>query len=205
MGDPVITPVAVVLFPVGVRSLMLNAIARITLVMLPASLAAQAVPFLSFEGTAGDGGATTRTATATYSPPPAMHVRFGGSIRLGGPGTIRPVLSYEYSPAVHVENDLVGTSCDVLGGCVDHRQFRMPAGSAYGAGLRGAWGSRIVAGVGAGIAAYQHGSVYVASDVALRFARHLSLVADVRRIMWHEGDREPIHYTPISIGLRAHK
>jgi hypothetical protein len=207
MGDLVISTWRLASsIPVGVRLLMMKPIAFLTLAVLPATLAAQTVPFLSLEGTAGDGGATTHTATAEYSRPGVMLVRFGGSVRLGGPGAIRPVLSFEHSPTVHVEDGLLSTTCRVLGTCThEERQLQIPAGNAFGAGLRAAWGSRIVGGIGAGIGAYQHGSVYLSSDVAVRFAPHLSVVADVRRIMWREGDREPIHYTPISIGLRAHQ
>ena len=59
-------------------------------------LAAQSVSLLSFEATEGYGNALIRapgSAAQEYSK--AHWVRFAGTVRLAGPGTIRPVLTVE--------------------------------------------------------------------------------------------------------------
>jgi hypothetical protein len=129
-------------------------------------------------------------------------VRLAVTVRLGGPGAMRPVLLIEHSP--NMSPDVGGPApiaCTQNNNC---RRFPTPHGSAVGLGLQQLLTSRLTIGAGAGVGFYQSHAGFGDVNASFRLLPHFSAVVDSRCIRVHSSDNQPLNYTPVSFGVRAY-
>lgn len=186
-----------------VRRLAIVAASAFALALPTFPTAAQSVPALMGEVTAGVGSNTTVTSHNYYGGGTTGFFRLAGVVRLGGPGQVRPILAVEHSPSCRAGcgEKLVCVSTPI-GGC--QHSFPAPTGTAIALGVAAGLGSRIVGAVAAGVAGYEHRAQYVTANASVRLFSHVSAVADARYIWSTDGFGERTWFAPVSGGLRVY-
>ena len=166
---------------------------------------AQSVPLVSVEVTGGRGSHTLQTRHIYYLDENAHIWRLGTTVRLGPPGRIRPIASFERTTGCGMgwgcgHNLVCYTAPD--GSCKEI--FGEPEGFAFGAGIAGAFSRFVTAGLTAGAGFYRQRAVIAAGNVSLRVVPHLAIVLDARTIFSTNSRGDRTWFFPLSLGLRGY-
>jgi hypothetical protein len=177
-------------------------LAALLAAVLPSALAAQTVPLVTVDLTAGRGahresvgerwflsGASSRAAQATLA------------VRLGGRGRVRPVAVLDYS--FDVRPDDVSLLCVEApnGSC----RVSFPSTTGFGAGLgvRVAVTDRLLGGVSAGVGRYDGPTRFVGADLSARVLRRVGVVAALRHVVIDDPAWARTWFRPLTVGVRV--
>jgi hypothetical protein len=176
-------------------------VVMIALVLTHHPLHAQRVARFAFDAIGGSGLRSERSGDSWFrSPNREGFVRVSGTLRLGGPGRVRPVLVAAYDVGPMGDEVLIcGLAPD--GSCF--RYFPETGGPSLGVGVDAAITSRLGAAVVAGVAHTDVNLPFVGVRGTVGVLRRVALVAEYRHLAWRDREQRRVWFQPFGVGIRV--
>jgi hypothetical protein len=176
----------------------------IALLVIPSASRAQSVPLIAVDFTAGDGGPATLQTTHTYYGLGRPNLlRAAATLRVGTSGSIRPVITAEYSASCPLAcGDKAVCVIAPIGGCSQH--LADLEGAAVAAGIAGRVGGLLLVQATGGVAEYWDRARYLDFTAVFSPVSHFAVVADIRHIAGHDARGDNVWYFPRSFGVRVY-
>jgi hypothetical protein len=179
---------------------------RLIMVMLALVLAhqplqAQQVPRFAADVIGGSGLRNTRSGDTYFAfDNREGFLRVSGTLRLGGPGRVRPVLvaAYDVGP-VGDQVSICGLAPN--GSCFQY--FPETGGPSLGVGVDAAITSRLGAAVVAGVAHTDVTLPFVGVRGTVGVVRRVALVAEYRHLAWRDREQRRVWFQPFGVGIRV--
>lgn len=176
-------------------------VVMLALVLAHQPLQAQHVPRFAVDVIGGSGLRNTRSGDTYFAfDNREGFLRVSGTLRLGGPGRVRPVLvaAYDVGPM----GDQVGI-CGLApnGSCFQH--FPETGGPSLGVGVDAAITSRLGAAVVAGVAHTDVTLPFVGVRGTVGVVRRVALVAEYRHLAWRDREQRRVWFQPFGVGIRV--
>jgi hypothetical protein len=163
--------------------------------------AAQSVPLIAVDAEAGSGPSTAVAGETWYLKNRAGQTRIALALRLGSAGRVRPVLIVEQSLDFATGDRVTLCVRAPNGTCL--AWFPGVSGPAAALGVRAALSPAFLAGLSAGVGKYSSTVRFVGVDLSARVIPHLSIVAELRHVIWRDAAGHPLWMRPVTLGLRV--
>lgn len=165
-------------------------------------LSSQTVPRGSLDYMVGAGKRSAFSGDAWYYLPNRQTFsRLTGTLRIGGPGRVRPVLLAGMS--FDVRGDEVAL-CGLAPNGTCRRGFPATNGPFAAAGVEGALTTRLSVTAAAGVGRNDVSMPFVALRSSVRLTKHVSAGGEFRHMRWRDAARRSVWYQPIGFGIRVH-
>jgi hypothetical protein len=162
---------------------------------------AQSVPLLSFDAAIGRGPHSEAAGNVWFRSAVNLTPRIALALRLGSAGRVRPVLIVERTVDAGANGYTADCALAPDGSC--RAWFPRTFGNAAALGIRAALPLNFLAGLFAGVGNYSSRVRFAGADLSAELIPHVSIVAELRHVVWHDAAGHPLWMRPFTAGLRV--